>query len=142
MKKRVKTKIVIKDKSVYTGRSKKVIIKVLTKSGKQVKNGKIKIKSLGETTYGPVKNGKAVAYVSGFNIMKHFKRFTKNGETYKKAITNKVKIKYIPKSHKYKASKKTIKVTSKFKCPCGKTSTHYHYTYGYYYVYKYKIAVV
>ena len=142
MKKRVKTKIVIKDKSVYTGSSKKVIIKVLTKSGKKVKNGKIKIKSLGETTYGPVKNGKAVAYVSGFNIMKHFKRFTKNGETYKKAITNKVKIKYIPKSHKYKASKKTVKVTSKFKCPCGKTSTHYHYTYGYYYVYKYKIAVV
>ena len=142
MKKRVKTKIVIKDKSVYTGSSKKVIIKVLTKSGKKVKNGKIKIKSLGETTYGPVKNGKAVAYVSGFNIMKHFKGFTKNGETYKRSITNKVAIKYMPASHKFKSSVKAAKVTSKFKCPCGKTSTHYHYTTGYYYVYKYKIAVV
>lgn len=142
MKKRVKTKIVIKDQSVYTGSSKKVTIKVLTKSGKKVKNGKIKITSHGETTYGPVKNGKAIAIVSGFNIMKHFKGFTKNGETYKKSKTAKVKIKYIPKSHKYKASKKTVKVTSKFKCLCGKTGTHYHYTQGYYYVYKYKIAVV
>lgn len=142
MKKRVKTKIVIKDQSVYTGSSKKVTIKVLTKNGKKVKNGKIKITSHGETTYGPVKNGKAIAIVSGFNIMKHFKGFTKNGETYKKSKTAKVKIKYIPKSHKYKASKKTVKVTSKFKCLCGKTGTHYHYTQGYYYVYKYKIAVV
>lgn len=142
MKKRVKTKIVIKNKSVYTGSAKKVTIKILTKSGKKVKNGKIKIKSLGETTEGPVKKGKALAYVSGLNIMQHFKRFTKNGETYKKSITKKVKIKFIPKSHKYKASKKTVKVTSKFKCLCGKTSTHYHYTKGYYYIYKYKIAVV
>lgn len=142
MKERVKTKIVIKDQSVYTGSTKKVIIKVLTKSGKKVKNGKIKIISSGETTYGPVKNGKAIAYVYGLDIMKHFKGFTKNGETYKKSITNKVKIKYIPNSHKYKASKKTVKVTSKFKCLCGKTGTHYHYTKGYYYIHKYKIAVV
>lgn len=142
MKKRVKTKIVIKDQSVYTGHSKKVTIKILTKSGKKVKGGQIKITSLGKTTYGPVKNGKALAYVSGFNVMKHFKGFTKNGETYKKSKTVKVKIKYIPKSHKYTASKKTVKVTSKFKCPCGKTSTHYHYTHGYYYTYRYKINVV
>ena len=142
LKKPVKTKIVIKDKSVYTGNSKKVIIKVLTKSGKKIKNGKIKIVSNGETTYGPVKNGKAIAYVYGLNIMDHFKGFTKNGETYKKSITKKIKIKYIPKSHKYKASKKTVKVTSKFKCPCGKTRTHYHYTHGVYYTYKYKIAIV
>lgn len=142
MKERVKTKIVIKDQSVYTGSAKKVIIKVLTKSGKKVKNSKIKITSQGKSTYGPVKNGKAMAYVYGFNVMKHFKGYTKNGETYKKSITNKVKIKYIPKSHQYKASKKTVKVTSKFKCPCGKTSTHYHYTRGIYYIYKYKIAVV
>ena len=142
LKKRVKTKIVIKDQSVYTGDAKKVVIKVLTKSGKKVKNGKIKIRSNGQTTYGPVKNGKSIAYVSGLNIMKHFKGFFKNGESYKKSITKKAKIKYIPASHKYMASKKTVKVTSKFKCPCGKTSTHYHYTRGYYYIYKYKIAVV
>ena len=142
LKNRVKTKIVIKNKSVYTGTAKKVVIKVLTKSGKKVKNGKIKIKSNGQTTYGPVKKGKTIAYVSGLNIMKHFKGFFKNGESYKKSITKKVKLKYIPKSHKYKASKKTVKVTSKFKCLCGKTSTHYHYTRGYYYIYKYKIAVV
>ncbi len=142
LKNRVKTQIVITDKSVYTGTSKKIVIKVLTKSGKKIKNGKIKIRCLGQDTYGPVKNGRALAYVSGLNVMKHFKGFTKNGETYKKSITNKVRIKYIPASHKYMASKKVVKVTSKFKCPCGKTSTHYHYTYGYYYVYKYKINVV
>ena len=142
LKKPVKTKIVCKDQSVYTGAAKKVVIKILTKNGKKVKNGKIKIWSQGQTTYGPVKNGKALAYVSGLNIMKHFKGFTRNGETYKKSITNKVKIKYIPASHKFTTSKKAIKITSRFKCPCGKTSTHYHYTPGYYYTYKYKINVV
>ena len=142
MKKRLKTRIVYKNRSVYTGASKKVTIKVLTKSGKKVKNGKIKIVSNGQTTYSPVKNGKAKAYVYGLNIMKHFKGFTKNGETYKKSITKKAKIKYIPSAHKYKSSKKTAKNTSKFKCVCGKTSTHYHYRQGYYYTYKYKINVV
>ena len=142
LKKPVNTKIVCKDQSVYTGAAKKVVIKILTKNGKKVKNGKIKIWSQGQTTYGPVKNGKALAYVSGLNIMKHFKGFTRNGETYKKSITNKVKIKYIPASHKFTTSKKAIKITSRFKCPCGKTSTHYHYTPGYYYTYKYKINVV
>ena len=142
LKKRVKTKITFTDKSVYTGAAKKVVVKVLTKNCKKVKDGKIKIQSLGQSTYGPVKNGKALAYISGLNIMKHFKGFTKNGETYKKSITNKVKIKYLPASHKFTTSKKTVKITSKFKCPCGKTNTHYHYTRGYYYIHKYKIAVV
>ena len=142
LKKPIKTKIIFSNKAVYTGTAKKVVIKVLTADGRKVKDGKIKIRSLGQTTYGPVKNGKALAYVNGLNIMKHFKGFTKNGETYKRSITNKVAIKYMPASHKFKSSVKAAKVTSKFKCPCGKTSTHYHYTYGYYYTYKYKIAVV
>ena len=142
LKNRVKTKIVVKNKSVYTGETKKVVIKVLTKSGKKVKDGKLKIRSLGKTTYSPVKNGKVLAYVYSLGLMKHFKGFTKNGEKYKKSITNKAKIKYIPTSHKYKASKKTVKITSKFKCLCGKTGTHYHYRVGYFYTYKYKISVV
>ena len=142
LKNRVETKIVVKDNSVYTGQTKKVVIKVLTKSGKKVKDGKLKIRSLGKTTYSPVKNGKVLAYVYSLGLMKHFKGFTKNGEKYKKSITNKAKIKYIPTSHKYKASKKSTKITSKFKCLCGKTGTHYHYRYGYFYTYKYKIAVI
>lgn len=142
LKNRVKTKIVFRDQSVYTGASKKVVIKVLTANGKKVKNGKIKIVAHGKTSYGPVKNGRSLAYVSGLNVMEHFKGFFKNGESYKKSITKKVKITYIPASHKFTASTKVVKVTSRFQCPCGKTSTHYHYTKGYYYIYKYKIAVV
>lgn len=137
LKKRLKTKIVVKNYALYTTRQKKITIKVLTSNGKKVKNGKLKIVSGSQTYYAKVKNGKAKVYVNGLAVMAHFVGFKNGGETYKKSITKKNKIKYIPASHKYKSSKKTMKVTSKFKCPaCGKTRTHYHYVRGYYITYR------
>lgn len=137
LKKRLKTKIIVKNYALYTTKQKKITIKVLTSNGKKVKNGKLKIVSGGQTYYAKVKNGKAKVYVNGLAVMAHFVGFKNGGETYKKSITKKNKIKYIPASHKYKSSKKTMKVTSKFRCPaCGKTRTHYHYVRGYYITYR------
>ena len=137
LKKSFKTKIVTKNYALYTFKEKTVTIKVKTTSGKNVKGGQLKITGAGQTHYVKVKNGKAKVVVKGLNALKHFIGFKNGGETYKKSITQKHKIKYIPDSHKYKSSGKTMKVTSKFKCPlCGKTKTHPHYVRGYYYTYR------
>lgn len=127
VKKTYKTKITFKNRSIYVFKEKVAKIIVKTKTGKKVKNGKLKIVGAGQTRYVNVKNGVAKVIVKGLHITKHFVGFTKKGETYKKNIVQKFKVKYIPSSHKYKSSSKTIKITSKFKCAgCGKTQTHYH----------------
>ena len=137
LKKRFGTKIICKNYALYTFKEKTVTIKVKTTTGKNVKGGKLKITGAGLTHYVAVKNGKAKVVVKGLHAMKHFIGFKKGGETYKKSITQKHKIKYIPASHKYKSSSKRMKVTSKFRCPlCGKTKTHPHYVRGYYYTYR------
>jgi hypothetical protein len=144
LKKRLKTKIVMKKQyKVYSNVLSKIItIKVKTASGKKVKDGKIKVRCNGVTTYGAVKNGKIKLSLSGLG-MKHFKSMKGNTETYKKSITKVAKLKYIPTSHKYKASSKKSKVVSRFKCPaCGKTSTHKHYAIGYFYTHVQIIRVV
>ena len=144
LKKRLKTKIVMKKQyKVYSNVLSKIItIKVKTASGKKVKDGKIKVRCNGVTTYGAVKNGKIKLSLSGLG-MKHFKSMKGNTETYKKSITKVAKLKYIPTSHKYKASSKKSKVVSRFKCPaCGKTSTHKHYAVGYFYTHVQIIRVV
>lgn len=144
VKKTLKTKISFKNCKVYVFDKKVVKFKVKTKSGKKVKSGTLKIVGAGQTQYVKVKNGKAKMMAQGLHAMKHFKGFTKKGETYKKYIKQKFKVKLIPSSHKYKSSSKKIKITSVFKCPgCGKTSSHYHRArdsdYRYY---KHFIAVV
>lgn len=139
LKKSFKTKIITKNYALYVFKQKTVTIKVLTSNGKKVKDGKLKITRAGQTQYVTVKNGKARYTVSGLHALKHFIGFKNGGETYKKSITQKVKIKYVPTSHKYKASGKSMKVTSKFKCPlpgCGKTKTHPHYKQGVFYAYR------
>ena len=137
LKKSFKTKIITKNYALYTFKEKTVTIKVKTTSGKNVKGGQLKITGAGLTHYVAVKNGKAKVVVKGLHALKHFVGFKNGGETYKKSITQKHKIKYIPDSHKYKSSGKTMKVTSKFKCPlCGKTKTHAHQVRGYYYTYR------
>lgn len=144
LKKRLKTKIVMKKQyKVYSNVLSKIItIKVKTASGKKVKDGKIKVRCNGVTTYGAVKNGKIKLSLSGLG-MKHFKSMKGNTETYKKSITKVAKLKYIPTSHKYKASSKKSKVVSRFKCPaCGKTTTHKHYAVGYFYTHVQIIRVV
>ena len=143
LKKRLKTKIVMKKQySIYSTASKIITIKVKTTSGKNVKDGKLKIRANGATSYATVKNGKAKVLLYGLG-MKHFKSMSGNTETYKKVINKVVKLKYIPASHKYKSSSKKVKATSRFKCPgCGKTTTHNHYSVGYFYTHVQVIKVV
>lgn len=139
LKKRLATKIVAKNQKVNTVQTKFFYVKILTKSGKKVKGGKLKI--VGKATPQPVKNGKAKLIKSGAVSML-FKGTNGYVYKYKKSITKKYKLKYIPASHKYKASTKKIKLTLTYKCPvCGKTKTHYHYHRGYYTLYKTKIVV-
>ena len=139
IKKRLSTKIVIKIQRVYMDDLKFFTVKILTKSGKKVKDGKLKI--VGQDTPSDVKNGKVKLVKYGGGI-KHLKKIKGRTEYYRKTMTQKFKLKYIPTSHKYKPSTKKVKVTSVFKCPgCGKKSTHNHYAVGYYIVYKTRIVV-
>ncbi len=138
IKKRVSTKIVVKNQKVYMDDTKFFTVKILTKSGKKVNGGKLKIIGQDSTD---VKKGKAKLVKYGGGI-KHLKRINGRTEYYRKAMTKAFKLKYIPSSHKYKSSIKKVKVTSVFKCPgCGKKSTHNHYAVGYYVVYKTRIIV-
>ena len=138
IKKRLDTKIVIKDQRIYMNDAKVFTIKVLTKSGKKVKDGKLKIRGVGTVD---VKNGKAKVVKYGLGI-KHLKKINGRTEYFKKTVSKKYKLKYVPTSHKYKASTKKLKITSVFKCPgCGNTHTHNHYAVGYYLVYKTRIVV-
>ena len=140
VKKRYGTKIIAKKLKVYSNQIKAVTIKVLTKNGKKVKNGWLKF---GGPTPGKVKvkNGKARVGLYGMGN-KHLRWFDGFTSSYKKVIVKKIKLRYVPISHKYKASGKKIKITSRFRCNCGKKSTHYHYgtSYSYFtgHVYKYK----
>ena len=130
LKKSYKTKIYAKNQVVFIFKKKTVKIVIKTKQGKKVKNGKLKVIVDGQATTVKVKNGVAKIKVKGLSAVDHFVGFTKKGETYKKYITKKIKLKYIPATHKYKSSSIKIKVTSAFKCPgpgCGKTYSHYHW---------------
>ena len=138
IKKRLPTKIAVKNQKVYMNDAKIFTMKVLTKSGKKVKDGKLKIKGVGTVE---VKNGKVKVVKYGLGI-KHLKRISGRSEYYKKHVSKTFKVKYVPSSHKYLPSTKKVKITSVFKCPgCGKTSTHNHYAVGYYVVYKTRIIV-
>ena len=129
IKKRLPTKIAVKNQKIYMNDAKVFTMKVLTKSGKNVKDGKLKINGVGTVE---VKNGKAKVVKYGLGI-KHLKRISGRSEYYKKHESKTFKVKYVTLSHKYLPSTKKVKITSVFKCPgCGKTSTHNHYAVGYY----------
>jgi hypothetical protein len=140
MKKRIATKIVAKDQKVNTVQAKYFHVKVLTKSGKKVNGGTIKIVGKKDTPQ-PVKKGKAKLVKYGAVSML-FKGTNGYIYKYKKSITKKYKLKYKTGSHKYKSSSVKVKLTVTYKCPlCGKKSTHYHYHTGYYRGYYTKIVV-
>ena len=146
LKKSYKTKVYAKNQAVYIFQKKTVKIIIKTKEGKKVKNGKLKFIVDGQAKTVKVKKGVAKITVKGLSAVDHFVGFTKKGETYKKYITKKVKLKYIPATHKYKPSSLKIKVSSAFKCPgpgCGKTYSHYHWGHDSYGVpYRHFYAVV
>ncbi|WP_405314844.1 hypothetical protein [Methanobrevibacter sp.] len=140
MKKRQKVKITFKKPVVYTGQTKKIVVKIKSR-GKYVKGGWLFIKSKVGIDKVKVKKGKVTLYAYG-SLADHYKGTNGIDKFYKKKVTKKYWLKYKPASHKYYAKKVNYKATSKFKCDlCGKKSTHYHYSYGYFVVYKYKIVV-
>lgn len=130
--KRYATKIVIKNQKGYLNSKKTITVKVKTKSGKKVKDGYIYVGS--SDTYSKVKNGKAKLYVTFSGNYKKGKYSYSSGFTFyfKKSVSTKFKLKYVPKSLKYKASTKKLKITSKYRCPdCHKKSSHSHTISGY-----------
>ena len=130
--KRYATKIVIKNKKGYYNTKKTITVKVKTKSGKKVKDGYIYVGS--SDSYSKVKNGKAKLYVTFSGNYKKGKYSYSSGFTFyfKKSVSTKFKLKYVPKSLKYKASSKKFKITSKYRCPdCHKKSSHSHSINGY-----------
>ena len=147
LKKSFKTKIISKHYKVYVFEKKNAKVQIKTKEGKKVKGGKLKIIFEGQSMTVKVnKKGVAKIPLKGLSVVDHFVGFTKKGETYKKYITKKIKVKYIPSSHKYRSSSAKVKASSVFKCPgpgCGKTSSHYHMGHDSYGVpYKHFYAVV
>ena len=142
LKKSYKVKIYAPNPSVYVGQKKYCTIKIRTTDGKKVKNGWLKIKSSDGYSKAKVKNGKvkAVAYA---NLADVYVKSKGEDSIYKKSVTKKFKIKYIPGSHKYKKASTKYKGTSKFKCHCGKTTTHSHTYLDYYgFLHLYKIIVI
>lgn len=130
--KRYATKIVVKNKKGYFNSKKTITVKVKTKSGKKVKDGYIYVGS--SDSYSKVKNGKAKLYVTFSGNYKKGKYSYSSGFTFyfKKSVSTKFKLKYVPKSLKYKASSKKLKITSKYRCPdCHKKSSHSHTINGY-----------
>ena len=130
--KRYATKIVIKNKKGYYNTKKTITVKVKTKSGKKVKDGYIYVGS--SDSYSKVKNGKAKLYLTFSGNYKKGKYSYSSGFTFyfKKSVSTKFKLKYVPKSLKYKASSKKLKITSKYRCPdCHKKSSHSHSINGY-----------
>ena len=140
MKKRQKVKIKFKMPVLYTGQVKKVVVKIKS-HGKYVKGGWLKLKTRNGVEKVKNKKGKIKLYASAL-LSDHYKGTNGIDSFYKKTVTKKYWVKYIPESHKYLPKKVKYKGTSKFKCDlCGKKTTHYHYSYGYVVKYKYKIVV-
>lgn len=134
IKKRLATKIIINSRQVYSNAQKVITIKVLTKSGKKVKNGKLKGTFVNGVGYYNVKNGKVRVGIQGLGN-EHLRWFNGVTSSYKKYIKKSAKFTYIPSSHKYKSSTKKVKLVSKFRCNCGRTTSHNHYGHSYGYAY-------
>ena len=142
MYKRHRVKIYAPNPSLYVGQKKYLTIKVRTADGKKVKNGWLKIQSRDGYSKAKVKNGK-VKVVAYANLADVYVKSKGDDSIYKKSVTKKFKIKYIPGSHKYKKATTKYWGTSKFKCHCGKTYTHSHsYVDYYYFIHYYTIYVV
>lgn len=143
MYKRYAVKIYTPNPSVYTGQKKTCIIKVKTTDGKKVKNGWLKFQQRnGKYEKVKVKNGKVKVLAAGL-LSDVYVKSVGDDSIYKKSVTKKFKIKYVPGSHKYKYSSTKYKGTTKFKCHCGKTYTHSHsYLDYYYFVHYYTIYVI
>ena len=135
IKKRYKTKVILKKKN-YKGKFGSYVtvkVQVRTKEGKKVKDGWVSFRSVsGYKHWAQVKRGKASIT---FRLNSNFEYYSYYTYYYKKTAVSKFKVKYEPSSYKYKCSaSKKIKIKEKYKCPlCGKTKSHSHIIGGYYY---------
>lgn len=125
LKKRYATKIYTKNAVLKVGKHKYLTFKVKTKNGKNVKNGKLKIKERDGFYWVKVKNGKAKVKAHA-ELSDVYMGGRGDDAYYKKSVKVKLKVRYVPGTHKYITSKSKYKVTSKFECHCGKTYTHKH----------------
>lgn len=124
VKNRYATKLVVNNIRGQSGDKVKYQIQVLTKSGKKVTSGQVKITWNGKTLICNVTNGvvKLIGTLGG-----NFKEKIDNNEYYYKQFITKFKAKYIPTSLKYKGSSAKYKMTSTYKCGiCGRTYSHAH----------------
>ena len=122
------TKIVVNNIRGQSGDKVKYQIQVLTKSGKKVTSGQVKITWNGKSLVCNVTNGvvKLIGTLGG-----NFKETIKGNDYYYKQFTTKFKAKYIPTSLKYKGSSAKYKMVSTYKCNvCGKTDSHTHIVNG------------
>ncbi|MBE6502005.1 MAG: hypothetical protein E7Z79_06135 [Methanobrevibacter thaueri] len=144
LKKRFSVKIYAPNPKLYAGQSKKYTVLVKTTTGKKVKNGWLKFQGRnGKYTKAKVKNGKVRVWATG-TLSDVFVKMHGDDAIYKKSVTKKYKIKYVPGSHKYKAAKVKYKGTTKFRCDqCGRTTTHTGHGYwGPYFYHIYTIYVI
>lgn len=128
VKERFATKIVVNNIRGQSGDKVKYQIQVLTKSGKKVTSGQIKITWNGKSLICNVTNGvvKLIGTLGG-----NYKQTSKGNEYFYKQFTTKFKAKYIPTSLKYKGSSAKYKMVSTYKCSvCGKTTSHSHIVNG------------
>lgn len=124
VKNRYATKIIVKNIRGESGDKVKYQIQVLTKSGKKVTSGQVKITWNGKSLICNVTNGivKLIGTLGG-----NFKEKIKGDEYYYKQFTTNFKAKYLPTSLKYKGSSAKYKMISTYKCSiCGKTDSHNH----------------
>ncbi|WP_292887022.1 Ig-like domain repeat protein [Methanobrevibacter sp. UBA212] len=122
------TKIVVNNIRGQSGDKVKYQIQVLTKSGKKVTSGQVKITWNGKSLVCNVTNGvvKLIGTLGG-----NFKKEVKGTQYFYKQFTTKFKAKYIPTSLKYKGSSAKYKMVSTYKCSvCGKTDSHTHIVNG------------
>ena len=135
IKKRYKTKVILKKKN-YKGKFGSYVtvkVQVRTKEGKKVKDGWVSFRSVtGYKHWAQVKRGKASIT---FRLNSNYEYYSYYTYYYKKTAVSKFKVKYEPSSYKYRCSaSKKIKIKEKYKCPlCGKTKSHSHIIGGYYY---------
>lgn len=140
LKNRQKVKIKFKKPVVYMGQVKKVVVKITSK-GKKVKSGLLYIRHKNGVDKVKVTKGRVVLYAVGL-ASDHYKGTNGITTYYKKTVTKKFWMKYVPTEHKYKGVKVKYKATSKYKCPtCGKKGSHNHYSYGWFVRYTYHIKV-
>ena len=140
LKNRQKVKIKFKKPVVYMGQVKKVVVKITSK-GKKVKSGLLYVKHKNGVDKVKVTKGRVVLYAVGL-ASDHYKGTNGITTYYKKTVTKKFWMKYVPTEHKYKGTKVNYKATSKYKCPtCGSRGSHNHYSYGYFVRYTYHIKV-